>query len=122
MTPCAVTTSCRRPRLHPAKPRLLEKRHGDAISRSKPKPVAGLSGGDPGAIQAGFQVLGRRGADAGRRPDLHRPGRRRTLLQIAKRTLGSEDRWPEIAKLNQGVSTQSAVPAGTKLRLPPAVR
>ena len=62
----------------PQSPAVLEKRHGDAISRSKPKPVAGLSGGDPGAIQAGFQTLApARRADAGRRPDLHRPGRRR---------------------------------------------
>jgi hypothetical protein len=44
------------------------------------------------------------------------------FYEIARRTLGSGDRWPEIYRLNQRYDPKNAVPGGTELRLPADAR
>jgi nucleoid-associated protein YgaU len=41
-----------------------------------------------------------------------------TLGEIARRTLGSSKRWPELAELNK-LDDEDSIPAGTVLKLPP---
>ena len=45
-----------------------------------------------------------------------------TLREIAKRTLGSEERWTEIDKLNPDLRAEAVVPAGKVVRLPVEAR
>lgn len=45
-----------------------------------------------------------------------------TLREIAKRTLGSEERWAEIDKLNPELRSQGIIPAGKVVRLPAEAR
>jgi hypothetical protein len=40
------------------------------------------------------------------------------FLEIARRTLGNENRWPEIYKLNQRFNPSYPIPGGTVLKLP----
>ena len=41
-----------------------------------------------------------------------------SLRDIARKTLGSEDRWREIGKLNPELRSRTLIPAGTMVRLP----
>jgi hypothetical protein len=41
------------------------------------------------------------------------------LLDIARRTLGDENRWVEIYRLNPRIDPKDPVPAGSELRMPP---
>jgi hypothetical protein len=49
-------------------------------------------------------------------------GSEELIWDIAKRTLGKGERWPEIIKLNAGLDTTKPVPAGSELRLPSDAR
>jgi hypothetical protein len=42
------------------------------------------------------------------------------IRDIARRTLGDAERWPEIYRLNPNIDPKDAVPAGSELRLPTA--
>jgi nucleoid-associated protein YgaU len=44
------------------------------------------------------------------------------IRDVARRTLGNADLWPQIYALNPGIDPKDPVPPGTELRLPPGAR
>jgi hypothetical protein len=50
------------------------------------------------------------------------PGNGAMILDIARRTLGTGDRWPEIYRLNPKIDPRVLIPGGTELRLPSDAR
>jgi nucleoid-associated protein YgaU len=94
---------------------ILEKRYGTSVPNLTPLPPAGArrterpsySPPEAGASSlAQYQV----------------PGDGEMMWELAKRLLGSGERWREIHHLNPGLRPELRVPGGTALRLPPDAR
>jgi nucleoid-associated protein YgaU len=99
-------------------PRILEKYYG--VDAPEPTPVASLSANlqapRPPAPAPAAPARTGTVAEDGRTYQV--PAGGEMFLQIARRALGSGDRWVEIYKLNPQYNPQDAVPGGTVLRLP----
>jgi nucleoid-associated protein YgaU len=91
--------------------RILEKYYGSLISEA-PAP----SGAFGGSSSAGASGAAGSGLAAERKYRVG--GNGEMFLEIARRTLGNENRWAEIYRLNPRFDPKDPVPAGSELRLP----
>jgi hypothetical protein len=103
--------------------RILEKQYAALITEPQVPPanppvaVPAPAEAGSGAASASAQPVTAPGAKLYRvRPDGE------MFYQIAQRTLGTGDRWHEIALLNPGFKVEYAVPGGSTLKLPADAR
>jgi hypothetical protein len=90
---------------------ILKKYYG-ASTTEPAKPAPSTSQDSSGAIRPVAA------SPAASRPVYHVRGKEEMIYEIAQRTLGKGDRWPEIYQLNKDLDTTKPVPVGTELRLP----
>jgi hypothetical protein len=94
---------------------ILRKYYGAAPAEAAPPtPSASLEGVGVSAIRP-VAVAPPAAPSA---PVYHVRGKDEMIYEIAQRTLGKGDRWPEIFQLNKDLDTTRPIPVGTELRLP----
>jgi hypothetical protein len=102
--------------------RILEKYYAAAIDSKAPTAPA-IPTGTRVSILSGSETPAPPPASAVRvdTPSTYRVvGNGEMIRDIARRTLGNAERWPEIYRLNPNIDPKEAVPAGSELRLPGA--
>jgi hypothetical protein len=101
--------------------RILEKYYAAAVD-PKAAPVPATTAGTRVGILSGSETPAPPPPSAAVRvdpPSAYRVGGSGEMIRdIARRTLGDADRWPEIYRLNPNIDPKEAVPAGSALRLP----
>jgi hypothetical protein len=121
------------PALQPGQPvyvppaRILEKYYASAITDlpappSSPGPSAGaetLPAIRPASTPAAPSIPANGTKLAVAKEKLYRvQGDGEMILEVARRTLGNGDRWPEIYRLNPKLDPSVLIPAGSEIRLP----
>jgi nucleoid-associated protein YgaU len=101
--------------------RILEKYYGAAINNDQTR-LAPAAPPDAPPQPPSFASPASFTAPAGNERKYRVRAQGEMLLDIARRTLGTGDRWAEIYQLNPRYDPKEPVPGGTELRLPPDAR